>query len=76
VFVVLKAWAPALYWSAAEHGRGLLRPFATHAAHDSRSAALVDLAGGDPYTVAILRDYGGERILPETQLLAWADEQH
>ncbi len=76
VFVVLKALLPKLYWWAVGNGRGILRPFVVHAAHDQRSAMLVARAGGHPDLVAILNDYGAERALQATHLLSWADNQN
>lgn len=76
IFVIMKRLTPALYQSAVEDGQGLLRPFAIHAAHDWRSAAMVEAVGGDPELVAILRDYAAQESTPFTLALGWADEQH
>ena len=75
LFVVLKRLAPALYTWAARDGRGLLRPFAVHAAHDERSARMVDVAGSPPELVATLRDYAERRTTERTRALSWADSQ-
>lgn len=76
VFVVLLRLLPGLYHAAARYGRGPLRPFAVHAAHDERSAAMAERAGSPPELVAILRDYGARRGTPQTLALGWADRQH
>lgn len=76
LFVVLLRLAPALYRWAAGIGRGPLRAFALHAAHDRRSARLVAAAGSPPELVAILDDYAARRATPETRALAWADGQN
>lgn len=76
LFVILKAVAPDLYWRAVRNGRGFFQPFAIHAVHDKRSAELVQLVGGHPDLVAILADYGETCAMPQTRLLAWADEQN
>jgi hypothetical protein len=76
IFVILKAVAPDLYRRAARNGSGFFQPFAIHAVHDKRSAQLVRLVGGHPELIAILNDYGDACDLPQTQLLAWADEQN
>jgi predicted HD phosphohydrolase len=76
VFVVLKVCIPTLYWRAVEYGRGICWPFAIHARHDQRSAQLAAAAGSPAQTVEILHDYGAQRQLPATQLLAWADEEN
>jgi hypothetical protein len=75
LFVVLKWVAPALYFWAARVGRGPLRPFAIHAAHDQRSAHLAEAAGSPPELVATLRDYAERRITERTAALSWADNQ-
>jgi hypothetical protein len=75
LFVVLKRAAPALYFWAARVGRGPLRPFAIHAAHDQRSAHLAEAAGSPPELVATLRDYAERRITERTAALSWADNQ-
>jgi hypothetical protein len=74
VFVVLLRLAPGLYRRAARDGRGPLRPFATHAAHEERAAALAEAAGAPPETLAILRDYAARRRTPHTLALAQADD--
>src|SRR5215204_5165101 len=75
LFVVLKRVSPALYAWAARDGRGPLRPFATHAAHDERSARMAAAAGSPPELVATLRDYAERRITERTRALSWADNQ-
>src|SRR5262245_41276230 len=75
LFVVLKRLAPALYAWAARDGRGPLRPFAIHTAHDQRSARLAEPAGSPPEPVATLRDYAERRITERTRALSWADNQ-
>jgi hypothetical protein len=75
LFVVLKRVAPALYAWAARNGRGPLRPFAIHAAHDERSARMAESAGSPPELVATLRDYAERRITERTRALSWADNQ-
>jgi hypothetical protein len=75
LFVVLKRHAPALYDWAARDSRGLLWPFAIHAAHDQRSARLAEAAGSPPELVATLRDYAEQRITERTRALSWADSQ-
>jgi hypothetical protein len=75
LFVVLKRGAPALYAWAARNGRGPLRPFATHAAHDQRGARMAEIAGSAPEVVATLRDYAERRMTARTQALSWADNQ-
>ena len=75
LFVVLKRAAPALYAEAARNGRGPLRPFAIHAAHDERSAHMAESAGSSPELVATLRDYAERRITERTRALSWADNQ-
>jgi len=75
LFVVLKRGAPALYAWAARDGRGPLRPFATHAAHDQRSARMAEIAGSAPEVVATLRDYAERRMTARTRALSWADNQ-
>ena len=76
IFVVLQAGAPALYRRAVHHGRGILWPFAIHAQHDQRSTQLAAAAGSPAQTIEILHDYGAQRQLPATRLLAWADEEN
>ncbi|MFN8503639.1 hypothetical protein [Kouleothrix sp.] len=76
VFVVLLRLLPGLYRAAARHGRGPLRPFAVHAAHDERSAAMAERAGSPAALVCILRDYGARRATPQTLALGWADQQN
>ena len=75
LFVVLQRVAPALYALAARDGRGPLRPFAIHAAHDERSAHMAEAAGSPPELVATLRDYAERRITDRTRALSWADSQ-
>jgi hypothetical protein len=75
LFVVLKRVAPALYMRAARNGRGLLRPFAIHFAHDERSARMAEAAGSPPELVATLRDYADRRMTTRTRALSWADNQ-
>ena len=75
LFVVLKRLAPALYAWAARDGRGPLRPFAIHTAHDQRSARMAEAAGSPPELVATLRDYAERRITERTRALSWADSQ-
>ena len=75
LFVVLKRVAPALHAWAARDGRGPLRPFAIHAAHDERSACMAEAAGSPPELVATLRDYAERRMTERTRALAWADNQ-
>ncbi|HEU4326864.1 MAG TPA: hypothetical protein VFS21_27235 [Roseiflexaceae bacterium] len=74
LFVVLRRLAPGLYTRAARYGRGPLRPFAVHAAHERRSADLAAAAGSPPGLVAILRDYADRRTTPTTTALHWADD--
>jgi len=76
LFVIAKRFAPALYCWAARDGRGLLWPFAVHAAHDERGALLAAAAGSPAELVAILRDYGARRATAQTAALLWADAQH
>jgi len=76
LFVVLKKYAPSLYQRAARDGRGLLWPFAVHAAHERRSALLAEMAGSPPDLVGILRDYAARRVTERTAALLWADEQN
>jgi hypothetical protein len=76
LFVVLQRLAPGLYRWGARVGRGPLRHFAVHAAHDERGAAMAAAAGSPPELVAILRDYGARRITPQTRALGWADRQN
>lgn len=76
VFVLLKRLLPGLYHLAARYGRGPLRPFAVHARHDDRSAAMAAAAGSPPALVAILRDYAARRSTPYTLALGQADRQH
>jgi hypothetical protein len=75
LFVVLQRVAPALYDWGARDGRGLLHPFAIHAAHDERSARMAEAAGSPPELVATLRDYAARRITNRTRALSWADNQ-
>jgi hypothetical protein len=75
LFVVLKRLAPALYARAARDGRGPLRPFAIHIAHDERSARMAEAAGSPPELVATLRDYAARRTTERTSALSWADNQ-
>jgi hypothetical protein len=75
LFVVLQRVAPALYAWAARDGRGPLRPFAIHAAHDARSARMAEAAGSPPELVATLHDYAARRITDRTKALSWADNQ-
>ena len=75
LFVVLKRVAPALYAGAARDGRGPLRPFAIHAAHDERSAGMAEAAGSPSELIATLRDYAARRITDRTRALSWADNQ-
>jgi len=75
LFVVLKRVAPALYAWAARDGRGPLRPFAIHAAHDERTARMAEAAGSPPELVATLRDYAERRMTERTRALSWADNQ-
>ncbi len=75
LFVVLKRVAPSLYTWAARDGRGPLRPFAIHIAHDERSARMAEAAGSPPDLVATLRDYADQRITERTRALSWADNQ-
>jgi hypothetical protein len=72
---MLKRLAPSLYSWAARDGRGLLRPFAVHIAHDERSARMVESAGSPPEVVATLRDYAQRRMNERTRALSWADNQ-
>ncbi len=74
LFVVLRRLAPGLYARAARYGRGPLRPFAIHAAHERRSADLAAAAGSPAGLVAILRDYAERRNTPATTALHWADD--
>jgi hypothetical protein len=74
LFVVLLRLAPQLYHRAARHGRGLLRPFATHAAHEERAVTLARGAGTAPETLAILDDLAAGRETAETLALRWADD--
>lgn len=75
LFVVLKRAAPALYAWAVRDGRGPLRPFAIHAAHDQRSARMAEAAGSPPEVVVTLHDYAERRMTERTRALAWADNQ-
>jgi len=75
LFVVLKRLAPALYAWAARDGRGPLRPFAIHIAHDQRSARMAEAAGSPAELVATLRDYAERRTTERTRALSWADSQ-
>ncbi|GAB4208303.1 MAG: HDIG domain-containing protein [Roseiflexaceae bacterium] len=74
LFVVLRRLAPWAYAWAARNGRGPLRPFAVHAIHEQRSAALAAAAGSPPGVVAILRDYANRHTTPATAALHWADD--
>lgn len=76
LFVVLLRVAPAIYHRAVRDGRGPLRPFVIHAAHDVRGAQLAAHAGSPSATVAILRDYADERGTALTRALHWADSQN
>jgi hypothetical protein len=76
IFVVLQRLTPALYRQAVRVGRGPLRPFAVHAAHDERGARMAAAAGSPPEVVAILRDYAARRQTPQTRALGWADRQN
>jgi hypothetical protein len=76
LFVVVKALAPRLYWRAARHGRGVLRPFAVHAEHDLRSAGMAAAAGSSPETVQILLAYAHDDKTPLMRALSWADNQN
>lgn len=76
IFVVAQRLAPSLYRRAARDGRGPLRPFAVHAAHDERAARMAAQAGSPPGLVAILRDYGARRATAQASALRWADEQN
>ncbi|NJO84384.1 MAG: hypothetical protein HC828_17470, partial [Blastochloris sp.] len=73
IFVILKRLAPQQYEQAVRDGRGLLRPFAVHAAHDRRSALLAQAVGSPPEVVTILHDYAEGRRTPQTEALGWAD---
>jgi hypothetical protein len=75
LFVMLKRIAPALYAWAARDGRGPLRPFAIHMAHDERSARMAEAAGSPAALVATLRDYAERRMTDRTRALSWADNQ-
>ncbi|MEO7912443.1 MAG: hypothetical protein ABIV47_22580 [Roseiflexaceae bacterium] len=75
LFVIMKRVTPALYAWAAHDGRGLLRPFAIHVAHDQRSARMAQVAGSPPEVVATLRDYAERRMTERTRALSWADNQ-
>jgi len=75
LFVVLQRVAPALYAWAARDGRGPLRPFAIHAAHNERSAHMAEAAGSPPELVATLRDYAERRTTDRARALSWADNQ-
>ena len=76
LFVMLQRLAPALYRWAASVGRGPLRAFAVHAAHDERAARMAEAAGSPAELVAILRDYGARRTTAQTLALGWADRQN
>jgi hypothetical protein len=76
VFVVLTRFAPTFYERAARNGRGLLRPFAVHTAHEERSCRLAEAAGSPPELAAILRDYATRRMTERTEALWWADAQN
>ena len=73
IFVLLKKVAPNLYRHAASNGRGLLRPFATHANHEQRTIKMAMRAGCSRETLAILRDYAHGDETAATQALGWAD---
>ena len=75
LFVVLKRLAPPLSAWAARDGRGPLRPFAVHIAHDERSARMAESAGSPPELVATLRDYAEQRMTERTRALSWADNK-
>lgn len=74
IFVILLRFAPALYDLAVRSGRGPLRHFAIHAAHEQRSAMLVEQAGGSVEVASILRDYAARCTTKQTASLYWADE--
>ena len=76
IFVVLLRLLPGLYHLGARIGRGPLRYFAVHAAHDQRSARMAEAAGAAPELVAIFRDYAARRTSARTTALKWADEQN
>jgi hypothetical protein len=76
MFVVLRRLLPGLYDLAARVGRGPLRPFAIHAAHEERGARMAEAAGSPPELVSILRDYGARRATERTLALRWADERN
>lgn len=76
LFVALQRLLPGLYDLAARSGRGPLRMFAVHAAHDQRSARLAAGAGCAPELIAILNDYAARRATAQTVALRWADEQN
>lgn len=76
VFVVMQRCVPRWYAWAARRGGGLLRPFAIHASHDRRSAALARASGSSEEVVAILEGYAERCLFGPTALLYWADEQH
>jgi len=75
-FVVTQGLVPGVYRWAARVGRGPLRPFAVHAAHDQRSARMVAAAGSPRALVTILDDYAARRATAQARALAWADEQN
>jgi hypothetical protein len=75
LFVVVQRVAPAVYAWAARDRRRPLRPFATHAAHEQRSARMAEAAGSPPEVVATLRDYAERRLTERTRALSWADDQ-
>jgi hypothetical protein len=75
LFVVLKRLVPQLYAWAARDGRGPLRRFAVHAAHDERSARMAEAAGSPDELVRILSDYSMRRVTERTRALSWADSQ-
>jgi hypothetical protein len=76
VFVILQRFAPEIYRQAVSSSRGLLWPFAVHAAHAERSAWLAAAVGSPPDLVDILHDYAARRTNPRTVALRWADEQN
>jgi hypothetical protein len=76
LFVVLGRFVPRLYAAAARDGRGPLRPFAVHAAHEVRAALLAEAVGSPPELVAMLRDYGARADTPRAAALRWADERN
>lgn len=74
LFVILKKYVPGLYKAAAQHGRGLLWPFAIHQSHEQRSIQLIAQAGSSAELLALLQDYAAGRQTPATIALAWADD--